>query len=551
MSQFYNDMAASVLRADYTLYLILAYLTIFRLEELTFSEYRKFIESQEPDKMNVFLLYIFDVPRLANSVKWDWLKIFDLEYVETHMLGPISDCAASAEAIRLEMLAKASGLAAEKEASDGTAGIPEQPKRQLTVPVSPRITRPVPRLVPAPEKISQEMKALEMPRYLDRTSVEQIAVEKATRRKLELDKTLKKYAESKVQPFELHETRSTIKQSRLAAETKLASNLLFDTKSGPAVPLRLPTKKAEFRMNTAAYLREDALYTKKQADEAKMIEAYESELRDSTEYYQWQTAMKEQDDRGRREQVERVRSLAKQSAVEARAAIAQQRQDNADVAARIKVESEEMQKQLSYETEMQRVMNQQLVAEVIEVRDHAPRDAQTRVLEQRRERRSAVRDEMALLVAERSADAAREQAERLERAKELKALNEVHSVALKVFDPTESIGLGLLGEMSLVEMKERLAINKVREEELEKSKRGEILTAKQKQTLNLRKRVENIERIRAAASGANKEAREKKTLREQEEEQRREEARNVANLRLLEALDAQRHAEASVRVSTR
>jgi hypothetical protein len=173
------------------------------------------------------------------------------------------------------------------------------------------------------------------------------------------------------------------------------------------------------------------------------------------------------------------------------------------------------------------------------------------VLEQRRERRSAVRDEMALLVAERSADAACEQAERLERAKELKALNEVHSVALKVFDPTESIGLGLLGEMSLVEMKERLAINKVREEELEKSKRGEILTAKQKQTLNLRKRVENIERIRAAASGANKEAREKKMLREQEEEQRREEARNVANLRLLEALDAERHAEASVRVSTR
>ena len=46
MSHFYNDMAASVLRADYTLYLILAYLTIFRLEELTFTEYRKFVESQ-------------------------------------------------------------------------------------------------------------------------------------------------------------------------------------------------------------------------------------------------------------------------------------------------------------------------------------------------------------------------------------------------------------------------------------------------------------------------------------------------------------------------
>ena len=82
MSQYYNDMAASVLRADYTLYLILAYLTFFRLEELSFEEYKRFIDSQEPDKMSTFLSYVFDVERLTNSVKWDWIKIFDLKYVE-------------------------------------------------------------------------------------------------------------------------------------------------------------------------------------------------------------------------------------------------------------------------------------------------------------------------------------------------------------------------------------------------------------------------------------------------------------------------------------
>lgn len=69
MSQFYNDMAASVLRADYTLFLILAYLTIFRLEELTFPEYRRIVESQEPNKMSSFLSFVFDVPRLSNSVR--------------------------------------------------------------------------------------------------------------------------------------------------------------------------------------------------------------------------------------------------------------------------------------------------------------------------------------------------------------------------------------------------------------------------------------------------------------------------------------------------
>ena len=46
--------------------------------------------------------------------------------------------------------------------------------------------------------------------------------------------------------------------------------------------------------------------------------------------------------------------------------------------------------------------------------------------------------------------------------RQLKALSEVPRKHVKVFDPTESVGLGLLDEMSLVEMKERLSINKVR-----------------------------------------------------------------------------------------
>ena len=38
MSCFFNDMSVSVLRSDYTLYMILAFLIVFRLKELTFAE---------------------------------------------------------------------------------------------------------------------------------------------------------------------------------------------------------------------------------------------------------------------------------------------------------------------------------------------------------------------------------------------------------------------------------------------------------------------------------------------------------------------------------
>eukprot|EP00614_Pseudopedinella_elastica_P003765 CAMPEP_0172604728 /NCGR_PEP_ID=MMETSP1068-20121228/24984_1 /TAXON_ID=35684 /ORGANISM="Pseudopedinella elastica, Strain CCMP716" /LENGTH=704 /DNA_ID=CAMNT_0013406897 /DNA_START=1 /DNA_END=2115 /DNA_ORIENTATION=+ len=547
MSQFYNDMAASVLRADYTLYLVLAYLTLFRLEELTFTEYRKFIESQEPDKMSVFLSYTFDTEHLTNTVKWDWLKIFDLEYVEGSMLRPIAESAALAEKIRVDMLAKASGLAAEKEASEGRAGIPELPKKKLTRPVSPRLTKPAPRAVPLPEKIPQEVLAGKEPRYLDRTNVAQIESQKVERLALHRERTLKKYSESKIQPFKLNETRNTLRDARREAELKLASNLQFEAKPGPSKPVDRTAKKPEFRMNAAAYLREDSLYKKKQAEEAKIIEAYESELRDSTEYYQWQTEMREKDLQGRREQVERVRTLAKLSAEEAHLAMEKQRKDNADLATRIKAESAEMKRQKAFEADMNLLMNRQLIQEMVQVREHAPKEAQTRLLEQRKERRTVIHDEISTLLAEKKEEERRELAEREERARQLKAHREIKPPKVDLFDPTESVGLGLLDEMSHVEMKERLAINRVREEEREKSTRQNILSAKEKKDLNLRKRIDNIERIRAAATSANQASREKKREREKMEALKADEEKNRANLELLASLDARREATVAQR----
>jgi hypothetical protein len=556
MSQFYNDMAASVLRADYTIYLILAYLTFFRLEELTFPEYQRFIESQEPDKMSTFLSYVFDVDRLANSVKWDWIKIFDLAYVEDSMLQPIVRYKMKANRMRIEMMAKASGLAAEKEASDAKAGIPELPKKEPTVATSPRLTKPAPRTVPMPHKILQEVghgheKFGKEPTYLDRTSLAEIDAEKTVRRTQELEKTRRKYAESKVQPFKLHETRNSLRAARREAEQAVASQLQFESKPGPAAPVRMPTKQAEFKMNTAAYLREDSLYKRKQEEEVKLIQAYESELRDSTEYYRWQAEMQKKDAQGRKEQVERVRTLAKQSAEEARQAMDKQRDDNAELASHIKAESVEMQKQLELEVEMRRIMNGQLVKEVIAVREHAPREAQRKVREQRKFQRDAIREEMAALLAEQEEELRTEQVVREDCVKQLKAVHEVHREHVKVFDPTESVGIGLLDEMSLVEMKERLAINKERAEEAEKKRRAEIIDSRQKQRLNLRKRIENIARIRAAQASLNKESRIKDRAEEAAEAASKGHEIKEGNLKLLCELEARREAEIAQRRALR
>ena len=69
-----------------------------------------------------------------------------------------------------------------------------------------------------------------------------------------------------------------------------------------------PRPDAAVKLNTAAVLREDALYKAKQQKEAKQIAAYEAELRDCTEFYMWQTDMREKDLAIRREQVGRSRA---------------------------------------------------------------------------------------------------------------------------------------------------------------------------------------------------------------------------------------------------
>lgn len=64
LKHYYNDMASSVLRNDFTLYMVLGYLLLFRLDELGFGDFRRLTSSEDPTKMAQLLNYLIDWDRV-------------------------------------------------------------------------------------------------------------------------------------------------------------------------------------------------------------------------------------------------------------------------------------------------------------------------------------------------------------------------------------------------------------------------------------------------------------------------------------------------------
>lgn len=372
-------------------------------------------------------------------------------------------------------------------------------KGKTTVPEPFNLSESKPTPLPAPELIPEPLKPKPVPPKREGPTPEESAI--ADAREENRRRMANQYADPNL-VFRLRsdERPMNIDKVRAEVESELARVATFAPPPCKPAPKFAAQPKREVKLNAAAILREDALYKKKQLEEAKMIEKFETELRDDSEFTRWQSQMKAKDDEERRFKVEQTKKEMEEAFKAALRARVEQVDANAKLVEQMRIEAKDGEarrlEELSALDEENKKKREKVIADKAGVER-----AQEKLMEERKaaaEKRNQEKAEAALRLAE---EKAMEQQRKAELVRQLRALEAVPKTAIQDAKGEQSTtaGLGFLEDMSLAELKERLVVAKRRAKEDEEDRRGLILKAKRDKEALLREKMGNINRIRRLA----------------------------------------------------
>ncbi|XP_053757748.1 cilia- and flagella-associated protein 99 isoform X3 [Panthera pardus] len=257
------------------------------------------------------------------------------------------------------------------------------------------------------------------------------------------------------------------------------------------------TNNVPVKLNTAAILREGSLYQRQVEKELERVDKLVDGAGDFSEFLEWQRKVQAE---GREEQLaasecHRLQGkLSHEEAILARQRLVQGNKEKAD---QKKEETAELMQQCAERRLREERSMKELVQRVAEVQKNV-KVAQTKLLRGRQQIVQEVIEKSRELL-QRSAEAAgEEQQRRRELISQLRALETQPVRQGKLVDLTQIPGYGLEGEMSVVELRERLALLKETRRREEEEKRDQIIQGKRARSQELQNVVEQISLCRAA-----------------------------------------------------
>ncbi len=302
------------------------------------------------------------------------------------------------------------------------------------------------------------------------------------------------------------------------------------------------------KMTVASVLREDALYRRQQQETVDSLVRFAQELKDSTEYEAWKKKCQEAEEHERQLVLEQRKLTLARASEDAQAAVRRRQEEAHEAAVQLRKEMQAFEVLRIQEMERDMAQKRQAKEEVNAFKANIPKKLEAIAQEKaaqgeqkRRERelnrRKVLQEREALLAAHK---------ELIKQVQAMEQIANARSKRPKEVDRTTSSGLGLLDEMSLVELQARLRQLKDEQAHWEQEKRKVILEEKRTKQAKLAAIAKNHALIRERKVCEGAEAREGRRAQEEAKKAQAEERDTMlavaVNRRQQEVAEAKREA---------
>ncbi|NWU30909.1 CFA99 protein, partial [Dyaphorophyia castanea] len=487
--------------SEHNLYIVICYLATFQLEVIGLQHFSRIVKSLDPAKMQKFLRFFFNDSYLNTWIKDEWSHLYDSVYVKENWIDPLLRWQPKVQQLIEKLTDKLSNRTTIVKTSRVT-----QPKEfNLTVPKPRAIPLPPPaplpvlaKRQPVPPSIykpPKEIKQLEEIKTKNIQKAKDLLL-KANTNQFRCATIKPEKREAGCLPF--LQTYTEVMKSTIL----IASLLEFSRIDN--IPIKL---------NTAAILREGALYQRKLEEELKRIENLQQGAGDPSEFLEWQKQMRGKDLEEQLAEIECRRlqgKLSHEEAVLARQNVIQENKKKADLLREEKAELMHLyaEKRLQEQKEMK-----ELVEQVAEGHKNV-KQVKEKIQEYKQQIVQQVCEESEELLRQALEEEEEKNRKRYELIQQIRAIESIPSIKHKFVDLTETGGHGLFGEMSIVELRERLALLKEAQKAAEEEKRDQIIHEKQAKEQLLLHKLDQISQFRAelGRAAALKQEEKKKTL---------------------------------------
>ena len=467
--------------------------------------------------MNELFTYLFDEDVLKNKLREKWIKLYDFNFVDKDIIGGLLTTKKNISDLLTFIYNKATASnlpvdEKEKEKEKETTLIPPtiapsttlkttkieetkdekftkettKPKtgKKVTIPVPFNLSENKPRVLQEPMAISNQVKIKPLPlANYKKTSLKEIEEKRKEQLQIIKENIIEKNKKAKLFDLKTDKRPTNTEKVREEVENKIKATLQFDNKY--MNPIKDFSKcDADVRYNEAAIIREEYLIDKKNKEEEAALNKILVEKKDSKEFERWQSEMKIKDDIIKMQEIEK-RKLELELNREVASTYMQRRiQKNQLKAAEHKKQELINMKKKAEEKAEDIKQKKEVIKEIHKEQENVAKQKAQKKKENQElyKNRKKEYNELNLIAQEEKKILLERRDDLIRQIRELEKLPIRRTTG---FDPTETPGYGLLEEMSLVELRERLALQK-------RMHLDEIKSKKEENKLRMQERADEL-----------------------------------------------------------